>query len=145
MQIQTVGILSPGDMGQAIAAVLSQHGLRTIAALDDRSERTQRLAAEANIQNVGSLKALVAESDVILSVLVPAAATVAAKQVAEAIQIVGKNILYADWIDTVRFSMSGRRWRRLIQLMRSVRPKIALLTSLRRTRGTYCLSRCGSM
>ena len=51
MSIQTVGILSPGDMGQAIASVLSQHGLTTIAALDDRSQRTQQLAAEANIQN----------------------------------------------------------------------------------------------
>ena len=96
MQIQTVGILSPGDMGQAIAAVLNQHGLRTIAALDDRSERTRQLAAEANIQDVGSLKQLVAESDVILSVLVPSAAIVAAKQIAEAIRAVGKNILYAD-------------------------------------------------
>ncbi len=96
MQIHTVGILSPGDMGQAIAAVLNQHGLKTIAALDDRSERTRRLAAEANIQDVGSLKQLVAESDVVLSVLVPAAAILAAEQIAEAIQAVGKNILYAD-------------------------------------------------
>lgn len=96
MQIHTVGILSPGDMGQAIAAVLNQHGLRTIAALDDRSERTRRLAAEANIQDVGSLKQLVAESDVVLSVLVPAAAILAAEQIAEAIQAVGTHILYAD-------------------------------------------------
>ncbi|MEH2039978.1 hypothetical protein [Nostoc sp.] len=59
MQIQTVGILSPGDMGQAIAAVLNQNGLKTIAALDDRSERTRQLAAAANIQDVGSLTQLV--------------------------------------------------------------------------------------
>ncbi len=105
MQIHTVGILSPGDMGQAMsddkplrvyAAVLNQHGLKTIAALDDRSERTRRLAAEANIQDVGSLKHLVAESDVVLSVLVPAAAILAAEQTAEAIRAVGTHILYAD-------------------------------------------------
>ena len=52
MSIQTVGILSPGDMGQAIAAVLTQHGLRTIAALSDRSERTRQLASEAKIADV---------------------------------------------------------------------------------------------
>lgn len=96
MAIQTVGILSPGDMGQAIAAVLSQHGLRTIAALEDRSERTRQLAAAANIEDVGSLKHLVAESDLVLSVLVPAAAEQAAEQMAIAIRAVGKPILYAD-------------------------------------------------
>jgi len=96
MQIQTVGILSPGDMGQAIAAVLNQHGLKTIAALDNRSERTRQLAVAANIQDVGSLKELVIESDVVLSVLVPAAATEAAEQVAKAIGSVGKSLLYVD-------------------------------------------------
>ncbi|OUL29975.1 6-phosphogluconate dehydrogenase [Nostoc sp. RF31YmG] len=96
MQIQTIGILSPGDMGQAIASVLNQHGLKTIAALDDRSDRTRQLAAAAYIQDVGSLKQLVIESDVVLSVLVPAAATEAAEQVAEAIDSVGKSILYVD-------------------------------------------------
>ena len=72
MAIQTVGILSPGDMGQAIAGVLIQHGLRTVAALDNRSERTRQLATEAKIEDVGSLNRLVCESDVLLSVLVPA-------------------------------------------------------------------------
>ncbi|ODG99261.1 6-phosphogluconate dehydrogenase [Nostoc sp. KVJ20] len=96
MQIQTVGILSPGDMGQAIAAVLNQNGLKTIAALDDRSPRTRQLAAAANIQDVGSLTQLVIESDLVLSVLVPAAAAEVAKQVAEVINNVGKQILYVD-------------------------------------------------
>ncbi|MEH1864878.1 MAG: DUF1932 domain-containing protein [Nostoc sp.] len=96
MQIQTVGILSPGDMGQAIAAVLNQNGLKTIAALNDRSPRTRQLAAAGNIQDVGSLTELVIESDVVLSVLVPAAATEAARQVAEVIGNVRKQILYVD-------------------------------------------------
>jgi 3-hydroxyisobutyrate dehydrogenase-like beta-hydroxyacid dehydrogenase len=96
MPIKTVGILSPGDMGQAIAAVLNQNGLKTIAALDDRSERTRQLAAAANIQDVGSLTQLVIESDLVLSVLVPAAAAEVAKQVAEVISNVGKQILYVD-------------------------------------------------
>lgn len=96
MSIKTVGILSPGDMGQAIAVVLSQHGLRTIVALNDRSERTRQLAAAATIEDVGSLNHLVAESDVVLSVLVPTAATQAAQEVAIAIRAVSKPILYAD-------------------------------------------------
>ncbi len=96
MQIQTVGIFSPGDMGGAIAAVLNQNGLRTVAALNDRSQRTQQLAIAAKVENVGTLENLVAESDAILSVLVPSTAVEAAKQVALAIKQVGKNILYAD-------------------------------------------------
>ncbi|MBD2165975.1 DUF1932 domain-containing protein [Calothrix membranacea FACHB-236] len=112
MQIQTVGILSPGDMGQAMsddkplrvyASVLNRNGLKTIAALDERSDvydglrlRTRQLAAAANVQDVGSIKQLVIESDVVLSVLVPAAATEAAAQVAEVIGNVGKSILYVD-------------------------------------------------
>lgn len=96
MQIQTVGILSPGDMGQAIASVLNQNGLKTIAALDDRSERTRQLAAAGNIQDVGSLTKLVIESDLVLSVLVPAAAAEVANLVAEVVSNVGKQILYVD-------------------------------------------------
>ncbi|BAY17835.1 6-phosphogluconate dehydrogenase NAD-binding protein [Anabaenopsis circularis NIES-21] len=96
MPIQTVGILSPGDMGQAIASVLNHNGLRTIAALENRSQRTHQLAAAANIEDVGSLTQLVIESDIVLSVLVPAAAAEVAQQVAAVISNVGKQILYVD-------------------------------------------------
>lgn len=96
MVVQTVGILSPGDMGQAIAAVLIQHGLRVVTALDERSERTRQLAVEAKIEDLGSLDRLVAESDVLLSVLVPSAATQTAEKVALAIRDLGKNLLYVD-------------------------------------------------
>lgn len=83
-------------MGQAIAAVLVHHGLRVIAALDERSDRTRQLASAAQIEDVGSLKDLVLEADIILSVLVPAAATATAEQIAQTIQSVGKPLLYVD-------------------------------------------------
>ena len=70
-------------------------GLRTVAALDERSKRTRQLAAAATSEDVGSLKHLVAESDVVLSVLVPAA-TQADQKVALAIRALDKPILYAD-------------------------------------------------
>jgi 3-hydroxyisobutyrate dehydrogenase-like beta-hydroxyacid dehydrogenase len=93
---ETIGILSPGDMGHAIGAVLRQHGVRVVAALDGRSERTRRLAEEAGIQNVGSIERLVTEADLVLSVLVPSAAVSAAEQVAGAMRAAGKSLLYAD-------------------------------------------------
>jgi 3-hydroxyisobutyrate dehydrogenase-like beta-hydroxyacid dehydrogenase len=123
MQIQTVGILSPGDMGQAMsddkplrvyASVLNQNGLKTIAALDDRSERTRQLAAAANIQDVGSLTQLVIESDVVLSVLVPAAAAEVAKEVAEVISNVAKQILYVDCN-----AIAPQKVKRIAQLIKS--------------------------
>ncbi|MEH1842791.1 MAG: DUF1932 domain-containing protein [Nostoc sp.] len=115
MQIQTVGILSPGDMGQAIASVLNQNGLKTIAALDDRSPRTRQLAAAGNIQDVGSLRQLVIESDVVLSVLVPAAATEAANLVAEVIGNVKKQILYVDCN-----AVAPQKVKRVAQIIESV-------------------------
>ena len=39
MQIRNVGIVSPGDMGQAIAGRLKESGLNVYAALDGRSAR----------------------------------------------------------------------------------------------------------
>jgi 3-hydroxyisobutyrate dehydrogenase-like beta-hydroxyacid dehydrogenase len=96
MRRPTIGILSPGDMGHAIGAVLTQHGMRVVAALDDRSDRTRRLAAEAGIQDIGTVPRLVTEADIVLSVLVPSAAVPAAAQVADAIRAVGKDLLYTD-------------------------------------------------
>jgi hypothetical protein len=40
----TIAIMSPGDMGHAVAAVLRQRGLRVISQLDGRSQRTRAIA-----------------------------------------------------------------------------------------------------
>ncbi|CAN5871158.1 NAD(P)-dependent oxidoreductase [soil metagenome] len=94
--IKTVGILSPGDMGQAVGQVLRNHGLRVIASLSARSERTKKLAAQAGIEDVGELSNLVREADIILSILVPAEARSAAQLVAQAIGEAGIDLLYVD-------------------------------------------------
>ena len=96
MTVNSVGIVSPGDMGQAIGGVLIAHGLRVVAALDGRSERTRRLAAQAGIADVGTVERLVDEADVVLSVVVPAAATTVADRVAAAMRSAGATPLYAD-------------------------------------------------
>ncbi len=96
MAIRTVGILHPGDMGHAVGAVLGSHGLRVVAALDERSERTRGLAAKAGIEDLGTLDRLVTEADLVLSILVPAAAEEQAEQVATALRATGAQPLYAD-------------------------------------------------
>lgn len=95
-KIETVGILSPGDMGHVVGQVLRTHGLRVIAALQGRSPRTKTLAGEAGIEDVGSLENLVQRADVLLSILVPAEAVSAAQAVARALQATGATLLYAD-------------------------------------------------
>jgi len=95
-RIQTVGIYSPGDMGQAVGKLLAEHGLRVIASLEGRSERTRHLAQQADIADVGSLAALVQEADLILSILVPDQAVNAAQAVAQALTATQHDLLYVD-------------------------------------------------
>jgi 3-hydroxyisobutyrate dehydrogenase-like beta-hydroxyacid dehydrogenase len=96
MSLETVGILSPGHMGHTVGRVLGSHGLRVIACLEGRSERTRSLAKRAGIADVGTYEALVREADVIMSILVPAQAKRAAQVVARAISEAGVEVVYAD-------------------------------------------------
>lgn len=93
---QTIGILSPGDMGHAVGQRLRENGLRVVAALTDRSKRTRRLAEQAGIEDVGDYAGLVTTADAILAILVPAEAETTAHRVAEALAMSGASILYAD-------------------------------------------------
>lgn len=92
----TVGIMSPGDMGGGIGNRLVLNGVRVIAALDDRSERTKMLAAQDGVEDVGSVERLVAEADIVLSVLVPSYSTANAELVAAAMRATGATPVYAD-------------------------------------------------
>lgn len=96
MSLQTVGILSPGDMGHAVGQRLREHGLRVITCLEGRSERTKRLAQQARLENVASYRELVQEADFILSIMVPANAMPAAQLVAEALAQTKASLIYAD-------------------------------------------------
>jgi L-threonate 2-dehydrogenase len=92
----TIAIMSPGDMGHAVGGVLRDAGLRVISQLNGRSERTRGLAARAGIEAVADDAALVREADMLLSILVPAAATALAERIARAVRRSGGALLYAD-------------------------------------------------
>ena len=94
--MNTVGILSPGDMGHTVGQRLKSNGLRVVAHLADRSARTRQLAVKAGIEEVGSYDSLVEEADVVLCILVPAEAGAAAQKVADALRSTGADLLYAD-------------------------------------------------
>jgi 3-hydroxyisobutyrate dehydrogenase-like beta-hydroxyacid dehydrogenase len=96
MAIQTVGLLSPGDMGHSIGNVLRHGGLRVITCLRGRSSRSATLAQEAGIEDVPDDETLVRQADVLLSVLPPDQALDIAKRVAQAVRATGAALLFAD-------------------------------------------------
>ncbi|MDE0682637.1 MAG: prephenate dehydrogenase/arogenate dehydrogenase family protein, partial [Candidatus Poribacteria bacterium] len=92
----TIGILSPGDMGHTVGNVLRENGLRVITCLHGRSQRTRELAEKAGIVDVPTYPQLVTEADLILSIMVPAQAMSAAEVVAEALQETDTTLTYTD-------------------------------------------------
>ncbi len=82
MSVVVVGLVGAGEMGSALGARLREGGARVVVALDDRSERTRRLAAEAQLEDVDGLDALLGEADVVLSVVPPGEAVAVARAIA---------------------------------------------------------------
>ena len=96
MQIRNVGIVSPGDMGQAIAGRIKESGLSVYTALDGRSDRTRQLAQAAGLTDCGSMEKLVQTCELVISVINPGEAVVVARAVAAAMKKTGRKIAFAD-------------------------------------------------
>ena len=96
MDIKTVAILSPGDMGHSVGQVLLAGGFDVVTCLTGRSDRTRQLASEAAIRDIANLDNLVRETDLILAILVPDQAIPLAEQVAAALERTGSQPAYAD-------------------------------------------------
>ena len=79
-----VGLVGTGAMGSAIGARLRDGGVRVLVALDGRSDRTRRLAAEAGLEDVEALETLLGEATVVLSVVPPGVAIDVARAIAAA-------------------------------------------------------------
>lgn len=92
----TIGIMSPGDMGHAVGRALRGRGWRVVTALAGRSAHTRNLAAAGGLEDVGTLSALAAEAELILSIMPPAAAEGFAAAAAAAIADRGRAPYFAD-------------------------------------------------
>ncbi len=91
-----IAILMPGDMGHGVGRALRQHRHDVMTCLAGRSARTRSLAEAAGIRDIGSLEALVAETDLMLSILPPDAAVAQAGAVAAAMTATGARPVYVD-------------------------------------------------
>ena len=94
--MKTIAIVSPGNMGHAVGRLLGSRGFDVVTSLAGRSPRTRGLAAGAGIRDSGSIGALVAEADLVLSIMPPAAAVAAAQEVAAAMTAAAVVPPYAD-------------------------------------------------
>jgi len=92
----TIGLLSPGDMGQAVGQRLAETGHRVLVALDGRSARTRGLAKAAGFDDVGTLDALVARADLVLTIIDPGQAIPVADALLAAMKQTGCHPLFAD-------------------------------------------------
>ena len=96
MSFNTIAIMSPGDMGSGVGAALGESGYDVITCLKGRTDYTKQMAARANMRDAGSLESLVAEADLILSILDPAKAVSLAADIAQAMKGAGRTPPYAD-------------------------------------------------
>ena len=96
MKIENIGVMSPGDMGQAVAQQLRQHGYRVCTALEKRSARSQALAREAGLIDVGTIEQLSEQCEVILSIMNPAAALEFSGEMARALRATRRRPLFVD-------------------------------------------------
>ncbi len=91
-----VGILSTGDMGAAIGAVLTANGVDAATSLDGRSNLTRLRAAEAGVRDAGNIRALVEQCAMVLSTLVPSEAVSVAERVADAMAATGARPAFVE-------------------------------------------------
>ena len=93
---QKIAILSPGDMGGGVGAALTEHGHDVITCVAGRSQETQARARRLGFRLAADLESLLAEADIVLSILPPEAAMGLASDVAAAMRRSAHAPPYAD-------------------------------------------------
>ena len=83
MNIKTVALLHPGNMGSTIGAAAATSGARVKWASHQRSQATRERAQRAGLLDAETLSNALRESDVVLSVCPPHAAVEVAESVAQ--------------------------------------------------------------
>ena len=86
MKIERIGFMTPGDMGQGVALQLKNKGFTVCTALEKRSDRSRKMAAEIGLTDLGSISRLTSECDLIMSVMNPGSALDFAREAAAAIR-----------------------------------------------------------
>jgi 3-hydroxyisobutyrate dehydrogenase-like beta-hydroxyacid dehydrogenase len=96
MTWQSVGVISPGEMGTAVATVLHTHGLRVVTCLQGRSARTRQRAEAAQLEMVPTLERLVTTVDAVLSIVPTFEAPKVGAEIAQALTQSGASLTFID-------------------------------------------------
>jgi 3-hydroxyisobutyrate dehydrogenase-like beta-hydroxyacid dehydrogenase len=97
MAFQKIGIMSIGEMGFHWAKLLKSHGVDVLTYDKDRGEVSRRRGENAGAKSMASMEELVKEAELIVSIVVPSAATRVAAKVAEAAAKTGRrDLLFLD-------------------------------------------------
>jgi 3-hydroxyisobutyrate dehydrogenase-like beta-hydroxyacid dehydrogenase len=89
-----VAIPSAGEMGAALAARLTGHGVTVLTSLEGRSEANRKRAQAAGMTAASDAQLL--EADILLSILPPGQAIAFAERIAPALASATRRPLYAD-------------------------------------------------
>ena len=96
MPIKTVAIMGVGDMGHAVGGALKESGFDVISCLNGRSEHSRNLAKVAGIRDIGNLELMVADSDIVLSIMPPSAAEGFGNDIVAAIEASGSSPMFVE-------------------------------------------------
>lgn len=97
MAFQKIGIMSIGEMGFYWAKLLKSHGVDVLTYDKDRGEVSRKRGENAGAKSMASMEELVEEAELIVSIVVPSAATRVAAKVAQAAAKTGrKDLLFLD-------------------------------------------------
>jgi 3-hydroxyisobutyrate dehydrogenase-like beta-hydroxyacid dehydrogenase len=96
MTWRSVGVLSPGEMGAAVATVLRTHGLRVVTCLEGRSARTRQRSEIARLEVVSTLAQLVRTVEAVLSIVPTMSAPAVGEEIAQAITQTSKPIAFIE-------------------------------------------------
>src|SRR5581483_5225578 len=92
-----IGILSIGEMGFHWAKLLKSRGVDVLTYDRDRGEVSRQRGANAGVASVASMAELVTQAELIVSIVVPSAATAVAAKGAGAVTTAGrKDLLFLD-------------------------------------------------
>jgi len=97
MAFRKIGIMSIGEMGFHWAKLLKQCGVEVLTYDRDRGEVSRKRGQNAGVTSVASMVELVQRAELIVSIVVPFAASKVAANIAEAVKGTGrKGLLYLD-------------------------------------------------
>lgn len=95
MGLDTIGVVSTGEMGSSIARTVKRGGLHPITVLEGRSQQTRENAREAGVEDV-TPEELVKRADLVLSVVVSDAAHDVVRTLADWAETADETILLAE-------------------------------------------------